>query len=81
MRTYIQPGNIIEVLVPAGGMEVGKGYVIGNLFGVAAETAAEPVTGFETSSLHVTGVFEFPNSDPVVIPGDKAYFRTVQGDI
>ena len=42
-------------------MEVGKGYVIGNLFGVAAETAAEPVTGFETSSLHVTGVFRiFP---------------------
>lgn len=40
MKNYIQPGNIITVTAPTGGIKSGAGLLIGNLFGIATADAA-----------------------------------------
>ena len=53
---YIQPGDVVTVPAPSGGVVSGAGVVIGSLFGVATTTAAETVP----VALATTGVFELP---------------------
>ncbi len=56
MNSFIQPGNVLTLTAPAGGVESGKGYKIGQLFVVAAEDAAAGAA-FEGM---VAGVYELP---------------------
>ena len=63
MKTFIQPGNIITVTAPVGGITAGQGLLIGGLFGIAAYTApaGNPL------ELSTTGVFQFPKANAAVL--------------
>lgn len=54
MKNFVQPGRVLNLVAPSGGVVAGKGYVIGSLFVIAANTATEgaPFEG------HTEGVFE-----------------------
>jgi predicted RecA/RadA family phage recombinase len=41
VKNFIQPGDIVTVAAPSGGISSGQGVLIGSLFGVAATTQAE----------------------------------------
>jgi predicted RecA/RadA family phage recombinase len=56
MRNFIQPGSMITVPAPAGGVVSGQGVQIGALFGVAATTQAAG----DDVALALTGVYELP---------------------
>ena len=40
MKNYVQPGDIVPLPAPAGGVVSGNGVMIGDLFGVAQHSAA-----------------------------------------
>ncbi len=63
MQSYIQNGHVITVAAPAGGAASGEGLIVGNIFGVAAYSAAvgEPV------ELATTGVFQLPKATAAVL--------------
>lgn len=66
MKNAIQDGRVITVPAPAGGVASGGAVLIGNLFGVAACTAAEG----EPLELITKGVFQLPKAGPAVLtPG------------
>src|SRR5688572_29570856 len=54
MKNYVQPGDTVEVTIPAGGVASGAGVLVGTLFGVAAATYAAGVAG----QVKTTGVFD-----------------------
>jgi predicted RecA/RadA family phage recombinase len=41
MKNFVQPGDLVTVAAPTGGIASGQGVLIGALFGVAAITQAE----------------------------------------
>lgn len=43
-RNFTQPGDVLTLVAPSGGVVSGVGYVIGSLFVVALVTAAEGAT-------------------------------------
>jgi predicted RecA/RadA family phage recombinase len=55
-KNYIQPGDVVTVAAPTGGVASGAGVLVGSLFGIAATTAAQgaPV------EIVTTGVFTLP---------------------
>jgi len=54
MRNYLQPGNVVTLTAPVGGVRSGDGVLVGSLFGVAAFDAAE---GAEVE-INTTGVYD-----------------------
>ncbi|QRM55142.1 DUF2190 family protein [Sinorhizobium sp. BG8] len=44
MKNFTQPGDVLDVPAPSGGVVSGKPVIIGSLIGIAALTAAEGVT-------------------------------------
>ncbi|MEO5376156.1 MAG: DUF2190 family protein [Alphaproteobacteria bacterium] len=70
MRNYIQPGNVLTVPAPAGGVLGGDGVLIGALFGIASHDAAEG----EDLSLQVTGVVDLPKAAGALAVGARVYF-------
>lgn len=71
MNNYLQPGDILTLTAPAGGVTSGVGYLIGNIFGVAGNTVAAAAE----FPLQVTGVFTLPKvSTEVWVEGDKVYW-------
>ncbi len=58
MKNYIQPGNIITVTAPTGGVTSGAGLLVGNLFGIATANAA---AGADVE-ISTTGVFDLPKA-------------------
>jgi predicted RecA/RadA family phage recombinase len=56
MKNFIQRGDMITVTAPTGGVASGQGVLVGNLFGVAATTAAEG----DSVEMATVGVFELP---------------------
>lgn len=56
MRNYVQPGDVLDLTAPTGGVVSGMGYVIGAIFAVATVDAdvGDPFPG------QVTGVVELP---------------------
>ena len=75
MQNWIQPGDVITVTAPTGGVSSGDGVLIGSLFGVAATDAAET----EETEIRTTGVVELPKvSTDVVAVGDKLYWDAAQ---
>lgn len=63
MKNHIQKGDIITVPAPVGGIASGEGAIIGNIFGIAAYSAAvgEPV------ELASTGVYQLPKATAAVL--------------
>lgn len=54
MKNYIQPGDAIDIVAPAGGTVSGRVCILGSLIGVAASTVAQGAD----CALHTEGVFE-----------------------
>jgi predicted RecA/RadA family phage recombinase len=68
MKNFIQRGDMITIAAPIGGVTSGRGVLIGNLFGVAATTAAEG----ESVEIATVGVYELPKlASAVIAAGDK----------
>lgn len=63
MQNYIQNGHVITVTTPAGGILSGEGLIVGNIFGIAAYSAAEG----EPLELAITGVFKLPKATAAVL--------------
>jgi predicted RecA/RadA family phage recombinase len=63
MKTFIQNGDVVTVTAPTGGVTSGQGVLVGNLFGVAATTAAEG----ESVEIATVGVYELPKLSSAVI--------------
>jgi predicted RecA/RadA family phage recombinase len=63
MKNFIQRGDMITITTPAGGLASGQCVLIGNLFGVAAKTAAED----ESVEIATVGVYELPKLASAVI--------------
>lgn len=63
MKNFIQQGNMISVTAPAGGVTSGQGVLAGNLFGIAAKTAAES----ENVEIATIGVYDLPKAPSAVI--------------
>lgn len=57
-KNFIQPGDVLELTAPAGGVVSGQGYVIGALFVVALGSAAAG----EKFQGATCGVFELPKA-------------------
>ena len=63
MQNYIQNGQVITVAAPAGGVTSGEGLIVGNIFGVAAYSAAEG----DPLELATTGVYKLPKATAAVL--------------
>lgn len=71
MKNYREPGDVITVVAPSGGVVSGSAYLIGALFGVASASAAEG----DEFALATFGVFELPKTSALAIAaGDKVYW-------
>jgi predicted RecA/RadA family phage recombinase len=65
MRNYVQAGNTITAIAPAGGVSSGSGVLYGSLFGVAAMNAAE---GAEVEIV-TQGVFDLAKATATTFSG------------
>ncbi|WP_372425843.1 DUF2190 family protein [Salinarimonas chemoclinalis] len=77
MRNHVQPGNLITVTAPAGGVTSGAGVLVGSLFGVAATTAAAgaPV------EIATTGVYDLPKAGATTFTaGAPVYWNAAAGE-
>lgn len=63
MQNYIQNGHVITATTPAGGILSGEGLIVGNIFGVAAYSAAEG----DPLELATTGVYKLPKATAAVL--------------
>ena len=63
MKTYIQNGHVITVPTPTGGIASGEGLIVGNIFGIAAYSAAEG----DPLELATTGVYKLPKATAAVL--------------
>lgn len=70
MKNYVQPGNVLTINAPSGGVASGDPVQIGNLFGVAATDAPQG----DAVEISVGGVFDLPKAAVEVTMGDIAYF-------
>ena len=72
MQNYVQPGNVVTITAPAGGVTSGVGVLIGtNLFGVATVTAA---VGVQAEVL-IEGVVELAKTSALAISiGDAVWW-------
>jgi predicted RecA/RadA family phage recombinase len=78
MKNYVQPGNIIDLTAPAGGIASGQAALFGALFGVAT-TAAEAGARVAVS---VEGVFNLPKATGVSFTeGQKAYWNDTDKNV
>ncbi len=77
MRNYVQPGSVLTVPAPAGGVAAGDPVLIGNLFGIAAttEAAGDPV------EVSTTGVFIVPKAVVAATLGAVAYLDAAAGKV
>lgn len=71
MKNYLQPGRIIDIATPVGGLVSGQFYLLGALGGVAETTQAAG----ETVSLCREGVFTLPKATGETwAQGDQLYW-------
>lgn len=71
MKNFIQPGNIVDLTAPAGGILSGQAYLFGSLFGVATVAAAAG----KKVAVSVEGVFQLPKATGASLAeGVKAYW-------
>ena len=71
MKNYVQPGNAVTAITPAGGVSSGAGVLIGNLFGIAATTEAAT----DEVEIATVGVFDINKvAGTAVAVGDPIYW-------
>ncbi|PZR49613.1 MAG: hypothetical protein DI537_58330 [Stutzerimonas stutzeri] len=71
MKNYIQPGNIVNLTAPAGGLASGQGHLFGALFGIATTAAPEG----QKVAVSVDGVFTLPKATGGgLTEGQKVYW-------
>lgn len=58
MTNYLQPGEVLTVPAPSGGVVSGTAYVLGTIVGIATVTAAETVL----AAFKICGVFSVPKT-------------------
>ncbi|MDA5627783.1 MULTISPECIES: DUF2190 family protein [Agrobacterium] len=75
MRNFIQPGKVLPMTAPTGGVVSGKFYMIGSIFGVAAVSAAEG----EKFSLNTGEVYELPKTSAEAWAEGDAIYATAAG--
>jgi len=63
MKNYLQNGHIVRVTTPTGGIASGEGLIVGNIFGIAAYSAAEG----DPLELATTGVYKLPKATAAVL--------------
>jgi predicted RecA/RadA family phage recombinase len=56
MKNYVQPGKVLTMIAPGGGVVSGTPYQIGQIFGIAVASAAAG----EEFPLQVEDVFDLP---------------------
>lgn len=77
-NNYIQPGEHLTVVAPAGGTVSGQMYKVGGIIGVAQTTQAAG----ENVVLSVDGVYEVPKvSAQAWAVGDPLYFVTASRNL
>lgn len=76
-RTFVQPGNSIDAVAPAGGVSSGDVVVVGSLVGVAETNAAEG----ETYALTLTGVHRLPKAVGAILAGAVVWFDAAAGKV
>ncbi len=69
-KNFVQPGKAINLTTPTGGVSSGDGFVVGNIFAVAAYDATQ---GEEVEGV-VVGVFELPKSVGVINEGAQVWW-------
>lgn len=76
MRNFKQPGDVLTFVAPSGGVVSGTGYVIEDLFVIAA-TDADEGDEFEGQ---ITGVFELPKTSAQAwVRGELIYWDPTPG--
>lgn len=70
MKNFVQVGDILDAIAPAGGVNGGAAYLLGSAFGVAAATAAEG----EAVAFVVEGVVRLPIPTAAVAQFAKIYW-------
>lgn len=70
MKNFVQDGDILDAVAPAGGVVSSNAYLIGAAFGVASATALEG----ETFALVVEGVVDLPIPTAAVAQFAKVYW-------
>ncbi|PZU71659.1 MAG: hypothetical protein DI531_15455 [Brevundimonas sp.] len=70
MKTFVQVGDILDFIAPAGGVVAGAGYIHGVAFAVAAANAVEgdPYAGI------VEGVVSLPKATGAIGEGALVYW-------
>ena len=78
MKTFIQPGNVISVTAPAGGVTANQGLLTGSLFGIATCDALEG----EHTEIATTGVFDLNKDAATLIgQGDRVAWDDIAREI
>ncbi len=73
MNNFVQPGDVLTLTVPAAGVTVNKGVLVGTVFAVATETVAFVAGAVFTGA--VTGAYSLDKlSTEVWAEGDKIYW-------
>ncbi|HUU24084.1 MAG TPA: DUF2190 family protein [Methyloceanibacter sp.] len=70
MKNFVQPGDTITVIAPAGGLLSGDGAMIGDIFGVASYDAIATAE----VELVTEGVFTLPKSAGVIAEGAQVWW-------
>ena len=70
-KNFVQNGDIVDIVAPAGGTTSGVGVLVGQLFGVALSTVAAG----STVAVGVSGVWEVAKTSALAISvGDPLYW-------
>ena len=74
---FLQPGDVVTLTAPTGGVVSGNGYVVGALFVIAMGDAAQTVP-FEGA---LTGVSILPKASGAIDEGAKVWWDTSPGNV
>lgn len=77
MKNFVQPGDVVTLTAPVGGLQSGDGVLVGALFGVAAYDASE---GAEVEC-RLVGVFDLPKASGAIDEGEAVYWDDSAGNV
>jgi predicted RecA/RadA family phage recombinase len=70
MKNFVQPGDVLTLIAPAGGVQSGQPFVVNSIFGIATHDAIE---GAEVEA-QVVGVFEFAKMPGAIAQGAPVWW-------
>jgi predicted RecA/RadA family phage recombinase len=76
-KNYVQPGDVVTLTAPSGGVASGAGVVIGNLFAIATGAAAEG----EQFEGQVTGCWRLPKAAGQIAEGAAVWWDATPGEV